>query len=70
MKTYSVQFRKSFEVLFHGEVQAKSEEDAEKKLRKFAKSAWPDSDMDDASLYHDVRRLDEGDDFCVWKSEL
>lgn len=66
VKTYNYQFRKSFELKFHGEIEAKSEKDAEKKLREFAKNCHPGDDIDCGNTNYDSTRLDDGDDFSVW----
>lgn len=66
MSKYKFQFRKSFEVLFHGTVYAKTERDADKKLRKFAKDCYPESSSDCIDFNSDFRPLDDGDDFNIY----
>jgi len=67
VSTYNFQFRKTFEVLFHGTVNAKNEKEADKKLRKFAKNCFPEDFTDYIDADCDFRPEDDGDDFVVWK---
>lgn len=66
MKTFNYQFRKTFEIIFHGEIEAKSEKEAQKKIRKFAEKCHPDNEPEDGVAHHDSVSLDNGDDFMVW----
>lgn len=67
MKRFRVQYRKSFEVLFHGEIEAKTEKQAEKILRKSAQDSYPE--MDSLDLSCDYTSLDDGDDFCIYDEQ-
>lgn len=66
MNEYKFQFRKTFEVLFHGTIEAPSEKSAEKKLRKFAKKCFPEDFSDEIDCNNDFSPLDEGDDFVIY----
>jgi hypothetical protein len=66
VKKYRYEFRKSFEMKFYGEIEARSEKDAEKKIRKFAKDCYPDEDPEDGYADVDSMNLDDGDDFCIY----
>lgn len=69
MKIYNYQFRKTFELRFHGQIEAKSEKDAQKKLRKFAEKCHADDEPSDGSAYVDSTSLDTGDDFITWRDD-
>lgn len=65
-KEFKFQFRKSFEVLIHGTIEAKSQKDADKRLRKYAKHCYPeDNNLEDGDTNCDYTALDEGDDFSI-----
>jgi hypothetical protein len=64
MKTYNVQFRQSFDMVFNVQVEASSEQDAEKKVMKMAAEGEIDiNDFDTCSPQ------DDGDDFCVTEAD-
>lgn len=67
MKTFNYQFRKTFEIKFWGEIEAKSEKDAEKKIRKFAETCHPGEEPYDGDASADSMALDKGDDFVIYK---